>query len=131
MIGIDASKRTREKKAPRAGEAESRRQESTKGEKHKRSKHQLQTSTSKHRHSNHTEALIKITLIRAACTLAIQPRGQAGGRGHSRVDFREGKLAVAAPHEQGGPGITFRDKHRDDLRSKLHDGTEAIRMPSI
>ena len=36
-----------EKKAPRAGEAESRRQESTKGEKHKRSKHQLQTSTLK------------------------------------------------------------------------------------
>ncbi len=34
------------KKAPRAGEAKSRRQESTKGGKHKRSRHQLQTSTS-------------------------------------------------------------------------------------
>jgi len=55
-------------------------------------------------------------LIGAASTPAIQPRGQAGGCGDARVDSREGKLAVAAPHEQGGPGITFRYQHRDDFR---------------
>src|SRR5208283_4317903 len=130
QLGItDDLTRTPKKEAPRAGEAKSRRQESTKGEKHKRS-----NSTSninlKHQHSNHIEALIKIRLIRAASTRSIQPRGQAGGRGDSRIDSREGKLAVAAAHQQGGSGITFRDQHRDDLRFHLHDQYQAIRMPS-
>jgi hypothetical protein len=137
------------KKAPREGEADSRRQ-SYKGEtqpKHQtlnfkqNRTNQASTINQTSDRSDHFELeLPRPRKIRSRRSFARPPRGGTSSRSHSRIDSFDGELAVGAANQKCRAGATLRHQHRDQHRLHslqsllreltLHDGDQAIRVPA-